>query len=64
MHPTMSKLAAGAMITLGWIGRSDAFWKIQCNQLSGGIARIDPLISPGKPSDHAHTIKGGSSKFE
>lgn len=28
-----------------------------------GVARIDPLISPGEQSGHVHTIKGSSGLF-
>ena len=38
-----------------------ALWRLQCEGISG-MARIDPLVSPGKASSHMHTIKGGSGK--
>jgi hypothetical protein len=40
-----------------------AFWRLQCEGIAG-ISRIDPIISPGKVSAHAHSIKGASGKLK
>jgi Domain of unknown function (DUF1996) len=36
-----------------------AFWRMECRSRSG-IARIDPIVSPGNISDHLHTVHGSS----
>ena len=28
-----------------------------------GVSRVDPMISPGKASQHVHSIQGASSKL-
>lgn len=37
----------------------NAFWRLPCSQPVVN-ARIDPIISPGVPSGHSHTIMGSS----
>ncbi|KAF2673554.1 hypothetical protein BT63DRAFT_159880 [Microthyrium microscopicum] len=39
------------------LGAAQAMWRMQCLNFDG-IYRIDPLVSPGKLSDHAHTFHG------
>ena len=39
-----------------------AFWRLECEG-SIGLARLDPLMSPGSVGDHVHSIKGGSGKL-
>lgn len=39
-----------------------AFWRLSCMGVAG-VARIDPLVSPGKQSGHVHTIKISSGMF-
>ncbi|OJZ82274.1 hypothetical protein ASPFODRAFT_64309 [Aspergillus luchuensis CBS 106.47] len=36
---------------------ADAFWRLPCRGRSG-VARIDPIMAPGKPSDHVHVVHG------
>ncbi|KAF2455618.1 hypothetical protein BDY21DRAFT_365361 [Lineolata rhizophorae] len=36
------------------------FWRMRCPGRTG-VARMDPLVEPGAPSDHAHTIHGGNN---
>ncbi|EHA28471.1 hypothetical protein ASPNIDRAFT_43220 [Aspergillus niger ATCC 1015] len=36
---------------------SQAFWRLPCRGRSG-VARIDPIMAPGKPSDHVHVVHG------
>ena len=53
------------LVSIMLISRLDltlAFWRLSCMGIAG-IARIDPLISPGKQSGHVHTIKGASGMF-
>ncbi|KAL3470422.1 hypothetical protein BJX99DRAFT_239528 [Aspergillus californicus] len=38
-------------------GVADAFWRLPCRGRSG-LARMDPLVSPGEPSYHVHAIHG------
>lgn len=38
---------------------ASAFWRMPCRSRSG-LARIDPLVSPGEVSSHAHAIHGSS----
>ncbi|KAL4918450.1 hypothetical protein BDW62DRAFT_65178 [Aspergillus aurantiobrunneus] len=38
-------------------GVADAFWRLPCRGRSG-LARMDPLISPGEPSYHVHAVHG------
>ncbi|RHZ60408.1 hypothetical protein CDV55_106896 [Aspergillus turcosus] len=38
-------------------GLTDAFWRLPCRGRSG-LARIDPLMDPGKPSSHVHAVHG------
>lgn len=43
------------------INPSLAFWRLLCHgQLGSG--RIDPIVSPGKPSNHVHAGFGAQSK--
>jgi hypothetical protein len=39
----------------------DGYWRMQCSLIETG--RIDPIVSPGKISGHAHKIAGGSSQW-
>ena len=56
MHSN-SKLIASATLFLGLFGQVHSFWRLQCEGIAG-LGRIDPLVNPGKPSAHLHTIKG------
>lgn len=44
-----------------FLGNADAFWRLECEG-SVGLARLDPLMGYGAPSQHVHSIKGGSGK--
>ncbi|KAI9731910.1 MAG: hypothetical protein M1834_004361 [Cirrosporium novae-zelandiae] len=39
---------------------SDAFWRLECRGRLG-VERMDPIMSPGVLSSHAHAIHGGSN---
>lgn len=41
-------------------GAADAFWRMECHSRSG-LARIDPIVTPGKISSHAHVVHGGGN---
>jgi hypothetical protein len=43
-----------------FVSRSEGFWRMPCGNFDG-IYRIDPIVNPGSPSDHAHSIHGGSN---
>ena len=59
MRFTDSSSALTALIIYLALGSVEAFWRMPCRSRSG-LARIDPLISPGGPSEHAHAIHGSS----
>ncbi|OIW29994.1 hypothetical protein CONLIGDRAFT_575792 [Coniochaeta ligniaria NRRL 30616] len=44
-------------------GSSDAFWRMVCKGRAG-LARIDPLVSPGEVAQHVHSIHGSSGFSE
>lgn len=50
-------LAAAASL----VGSVDAFWRMECPGRVA-LARIDPLVSPGTASAHAHAIHGSSGR--
>lgn len=54
------KAVSAALLLLP--GLSDAFWRLPCRGRAG-VARIDPLMAPGKVSDHVHVVHGSGSKF-
>ena len=39
-----------------------AFWRMEC-PARVGLARIDPIVSKGMPSQHAHAIFGSNGTF-
>lgn len=47
----MTALAAGL------IAPADAFWRLPCRGRTG-VARIDPIVDPGKPAAHVHSLHG------
>ncbi|KAI9870312.1 MAG: hypothetical protein M1830_004385 [Pleopsidium flavum] len=48
---------AVATVGVHLTGTAQAFWRLPCQALSG-LARIDPIVNPGVPSDHAHAVFG------
>ncbi|EJT74004.1 hypothetical protein GGTG_07854 [Gaeumannomyces tritici R3-111a-1] len=48
-----STLAAAGSVALC----VDAFWRMEC-RVRSGLARIDPLVSPGEVAQHVHSIHG------
>jgi hypothetical protein len=59
MVSSISFLLAGLATMAALVDNADAFWRMECRGRTG-LARLDPLISPGTISDHAHTVHGGS----
>jgi len=49
-----------AVSALSLAGSADAFWRLPCRGRSG-VGRLDPIMDPGKVSDHVHVIHGGSN---
>ena len=41
---------------------ASAFWRLPCYARLG-VFRIDPIVSEGRPSQHAHTLHGGQSTY-
>jgi len=54
----LSHLPAWAAALLPLAPSAHAFWRMPCKR--SGLARIDPLVSPGKASEHAHSGHGSS----
>lgn len=49
------------LILINIIGLTDAYWRMNCGIIQSG--RIDPIVSPGKISQHVHKLVGASSKY-
>ncbi|KAE8384781.1 hypothetical protein BDV23DRAFT_188874 [Aspergillus alliaceus] len=57
MRQTM-RLDVGLVTCLAaFSGLADAFWRLPCRGRAG-LARLDPLMDPGKDSYHVHAIHG------
>ena len=54
-RPTVALTTVSILLNLS----VDAFWRMECRARSG-LARIDPLVSNGSVSEHAHAIHGSS----
>ncbi|MCJ1480570.1 mucin 5B, oligomeric mucus gel-forming [Schaereria dolodes] len=59
MHVEFAHLVTAVTISFSFFGGTEAFWRLLCDL--SGVARIDPLISPGSVSAHAHNIYGGDA---
>ncbi|RDW93055.1 DUF1996 domain-containing protein [Aspergillus mulundensis] len=56
--PSKMRLNTSLVASLAaFLGVADAFWRLPCRGRSG-LARMDPLVSPGEASYHVHTIHG------
>jgi hypothetical protein len=53
-----SAVIAPALATISIVS-VNAFWRAECRS-SSGIARIDPIVTPGNVSDHLHIVHGSS----
>lgn len=42
---------------------ASAFWRLPCRGRLG-VERMDPIVTPGEISPHAHTIHGGHSMYQ
>lgn len=54
-------IASSAILLASFIGATDAFWRLPCRGRAG-LGRYDPIVDPGRPSSHVHTIQGPNSK--
>lgn len=54
----LNALVAVSMV----IGPADAYLRIECPGRTG-LARLDPIVSPGGFSSHAHAVHGSSGEF-
>lgn len=52
-----------ALAILAALGGVDAFWRMECHG-TVGVARVDPLVSPGEVAQHVHAIHGSSGFSE
>jgi hypothetical protein len=59
----LKPFAAGLMLItfLSLIAPTEAFFRHLCHG-EVGSGRVDPIMSPGKPSQHLHVAFGASSK--
>ncbi|KAL4790284.1 hypothetical protein BDV19DRAFT_341160 [Aspergillus venezuelensis] len=58
--PSKMRLDASLVACLAaFAGVADAFWRLPCRGRSG-LARMDPLMDPGQPSYHVHTVHGSN----
>jgi hypothetical protein len=55
-----STTTKAALVGITFVAGTNAFWRMECRARSG-LARIDPLVSPGTVSEHNHAIHGGSA---
>lgn len=56
------KLFSVIFVVAAFAGFSDAFWRMVCKGRAG-LARIDPMVSPGEVAQHVHSIHGSSGKM-
>ncbi|CAO2647436.1 Nn.00g083580.m01.CDS01 [Neocucurbitaria sp. VM-36] len=57
MKSAASLSAAVALLS----GTTNAFWRMPCHDRTA-LLRLDPIVDPGTPSSHGHTIHGGSNR--
>lgn len=55
----MAALKSTVPLLIGLVAGVDAFWRMECPGRVG-VARLDPIVSPGKSSAHVHAIHGSS----
>ncbi|EAS31001.3 WSC domain-containing protein [Coccidioides immitis RS] len=53
-------LAAAAAALSSLAVPATAFWRLPCRGVSG-VGRIDPIVDPGIPSPHVHSVHGGKN---
>lgn len=59
--PRSSRLNVGLVSYLAaFAGTADAFWRMPCRGRSA-LARMDPLMDPGEPSYHVHSVHGSGA---
>ncbi|OIW29175.1 hypothetical protein CONLIGDRAFT_670854 [Coniochaeta ligniaria NRRL 30616] len=47
-------------LVLGLASQTTAFWVLGCGK-PVAVERLDPIVSPGTVSTHAHTVMGGNA---
>lgn len=60
-HSKMLSKLSLAILILILVGVHD-FWRMECPHRLG-LARVDPLMSPGRPAQHAHAIYGSNGMY-
>src|SRR6266850_2986130 len=55
---TLSRFAIGLL----FISSASAFFRLPCAKPVLN-ARVDPIVSPGQPSSHLHTIQGSGGMY-
>jgi hypothetical protein len=56
------KLSTSAQLLVLAASSASAFWRMPCRARTG-LARIDPLVSNGTLSEHAHALHGSNGKL-
>lgn len=56
MRSTFTTALVAALLA---ISPADAFWRLPC-KAPLVHERADPIVNPGKPASHVHTIMGGN----
>lgn len=51
----------GALVAVSALSPVHAFWRMDCPGRTG-LARLDPIVSPGSFSSHAHAVHGSSGQ--
>jgi Domain of unknown function (DUF1996) len=51
------RVSTTVIVTLALVSGIDGFWRMPC-AVFPDVARVDPVISPGNISSHAHSLHG------
>ncbi|KAI1917975.1 hypothetical protein LOZ61_000089 [Ophidiomyces ophidiicola] len=60
MKLDVPKFMAMIAVVLTMVAPVLGFWRLPCRGVLG-VARMDPIFEPGRPSPHAHSIVGGGN---
>lgn len=62
MKFTVTSAATLLLIVLAWTTPVEGFFR---NRMIGelGLGRVDPIVSPGSPSQHLHHLHGAQGKL-
>ena len=61
--PNVFIMVLYALVVSFFANPAAGFWRLPCRGRAG-VARIDPLVSFGEPSGHAHIVFGGQGKLK